>query len=93
MTSRPFALRIAADVLLFLSAFIFPWWAVLAAGALLLFFFNNFWEVMIVGLVIDVLYGGGFARAWGVPFAASLAAVALYEVLGRVKAHLFVYAG
>ncbi len=48
--------RIGFDILLFGMVFLFPWYwaAVLAIIGLMLF--KKFWEIIIVGLLIDSLY-------------------------------------
>ncbi len=57
-------LRIGANAILFLSVFVMPWWctALLTIGAI--FFFSAFYESLVVGLLLDSLYGVS-GHAWG----------------------------
>jgi hypothetical protein len=52
--------RVLFGIFLILSIFIFPWWISFLLSLLGLFYFENLYEVIVVGLGIDVLYGVHF---------------------------------
>ena len=56
--SKTFFIKRIIFSLLFLSlAFILPWWLVIISGLVLVFYFNNFYEFIVAGLILDSLYG------------------------------------
>lgn len=50
-------IRILTDVLFFGSVLFLPWWITLFIGILGLIFLENFWEIIVGGLLIDLVYG------------------------------------
>ena len=52
-----FLKRIILSSIFLISAFILPWWLVMFLGLMLLFYFNNYYEFIIAGLILDSLYG------------------------------------
>jgi hypothetical protein len=52
--------RVVFGIFLILSLFILPWWVPFLLSILGLFYFENLYEVIVVGLGIDVLYGVRF---------------------------------
>lgn len=53
-----FIKRIFISLIFLISSFILPWWLVIILGLILAFYFNNFYEFIIAGLILDSLYGG-----------------------------------
>lgn len=49
-------LRVLASLVLFVSAFMLPWWVVFMFGFAALFVFPHFIEFIIVMIILDVLY-------------------------------------
>ena len=50
--------RIILDLLLFLSILLFvPWWATVFFAVVLAFYFKHYYELIVVGFIIDALYG------------------------------------
>lgn len=52
-----FIKRIIFSLVFLLSVFILPWWLVIILGLVLVFYFNNYYEFIIAGLILDSLYG------------------------------------
>jgi len=52
--------RIISDILLIICSFVLPWWFVLFAVLILSFVFDNFYEAMVFGIILDSLYGSSF---------------------------------
>jgi hypothetical protein len=61
MSKSQFRLHIAKRVifstLFILSPFLLPWWLVIIIGLFLTFYFKNFYEFILSGLILDSLYG------------------------------------
>jgi len=53
----PFIKRIACSLVFLFLAFVLPWWLVIILGLVLIFYFNNFYEFIVAGLILDSLYG------------------------------------
>jgi hypothetical protein len=49
--------RILFGIILITSAFVFQWWISIVLAFVGLFYFNNLYEAIFVGIVIDSLYG------------------------------------
>jgi hypothetical protein len=49
--------RIIFDILLFISAIVAPWWFTGIFSIVILYYFKNFNEIILFGLVMDILYG------------------------------------
>lgn len=70
-------LRILIAIAIFLSAILMPWWVtvILAVISVLM---NPAEEIILVGLLVDVLYGAPFIPMLGIEFAGTILACALY---------------
>ena len=49
--------RVAYGACLILAAFITPWWCAVLLSIMGILYFENMYEVIFVGLIIDMLYG------------------------------------
>jgi len=49
--------RIIFDILLFISAIVAPWWFTGIFSIAILYYFKNFNEIILFGLIMDILYG------------------------------------
>jgi len=59
--------RIIVDVLIFLSIFIAPWWLSVFFISILFFIFKPFYEGLLFGLTIDLLYSNYREIFFGLP--------------------------
>ena len=48
--------RICADAVLFLSCMLFPWWLVLPLAVFFAFSFDGYYEVVLAGGLLDILF-------------------------------------
>jgi len=55
-------LRIITDLALVVSIFVLPWWLSLFFALACLFIFNNYFEVLVAGYILDILYGTNLYR-------------------------------
>lgn len=70
--------RILFDIALILSTLLLPWWFTCALTLLGVFLFLPFFESVIVGFVLDVLFGGGQGGVFeAYPFTISIGIVFL----------------
>ena len=83
--------RILADIFLLISVFIFPWWLVLFLGALGLFLFRSFYEMLFLGVIIDSFYNAPIAPFHGFQFVAMLLSVFLFVTAQTLKRHMRFY--
>lgn len=81
-------MRLLTDILLVIGAFFLPWWLVLPCGAVLFFAFPRFYELLLLALLMDLLYGLKTERFGGFAFVLSLGAAALFSVLTFVKSRM-----
>lgn len=73
--------RIIFGVLLIFMAFLLPWWMVFILALLGLFYFENLYEVILVGLILDSLYKLPFTL-WGFEFIFTLFfIIAMYLII------------
>jgi predicted anti-sigma-YlaC factor YlaD len=49
--------RMLADIIIFIAAFTAPWWIVFILAGMCLFIFEEYYEILFVGFIIDSLYG------------------------------------
>lgn len=77
--------RILADILLIGIVLFAPWWVSLGVAAAFLFIFRDFYELIAVGLLIDLLYAAPAPRFFGFQFVFSFAALLLFVVLRQIK--------
>jgi len=80
-----FSRRWCIDILLILCAFAAPWWFTLLAASLFFFVFESFWELLLLSLLMDLLYGTPRAYFFNVMFVLSFCAGPLYIFLTVVK--------
>jgi len=52
-----FIKRILISLIFLYCAFILPWWLIIILGLALVFYFNNYYEFIVAGLILDSLYG------------------------------------
>jgi hypothetical protein len=83
--------RILVDIFLFLAIFIFPWWLVVVFGVLALLAFSSFYEIVILGIVIDSLYNAAITRYHHIEFVVTIGAIFLFIVVEVLKRHLKFY--
>jgi len=84
--------RIIANIILLLGILYAPWWATAALAALLAFYFTRYYELIVAGILIDMLYGNSTLFFIHTPYVFSVSAVLLYALIGFLKTKLRVYA-
>ncbi|MDP3996728.1 MAG: hypothetical protein Q8P86_03490 [bacterium] len=81
--------RVTADIIFFFFILFAPWWASVIFGLVCLFIFERYYEILVAGLALDVLYGVGASKNGGFPViftvSASFAFVASLYLKERIK--------
>ena len=80
--------RILISLIYLFLAFSLPWWLVIVVGLFLVFYFNNFYEFIVAGIILDILYGG-IVTFEGFSFLFTLLTTISIIVLIRFKERLF----
>ncbi|OHA20195.1 MAG: hypothetical protein A2849_04065 [Candidatus Taylorbacteria bacterium RIFCSPHIGHO2_01_FULL_51_15] len=78
-------MRIIVDLLLVLSALFLPWWLTIFCACVLFFVFERFYELFLVALFMDLLYGVPTEMFAGSEFILSILGVCLYFLLAFAK--------
>lgn len=52
-----FGIRVIADIALLVAVVTLPWWAASILAIVAAFYFNKFYEILLLGICMDVLYG------------------------------------
>ena len=73
------------------SCFIFPWWFAFLLALILLFYFNNYYEFLLAGFLLDALYGADNYLFFRFQFALSLLAVIIFLISLKFKKMLRFY--
>lgn len=58
--------RILFDLFILASLFFIPWWVVVLLGVLGVFYFPAYYELVVFGFVLDILYGSSGGTGYGV---------------------------
>jgi len=77
--------RILTDGLLFVSAFVFPWWLAVVAALVLSFYYSNFIELMAVGFVLDSIYSVSGAGLFDIPYTLTGVTIVLFIIIRFLK--------
>ena len=81
--------RVFYGIFLILSAFFFPWWisvALVFFGAL---YFDNLYEAIAVGLIIDLTYGAGI-EIYGFTLIFTFALTLMLYILSVVRKRILI---
>lgn len=82
--------RLAADIVFLLSVLLLPFWVAIVLGLVLLFYFRNYWEVIPILFISDLLYAIPEHRFAGVMIISTLGAVVVYFLMQALKKRLIV---
>lgn len=65
-----------------------PWWMALGGVTLGAFYFKNYYEMIVLGVVFDLLYGaqGGFVAGYGIM--GVVGAFVLFVIIEKIKKEL-----
>ncbi len=82
-------LSLLSRILILTTPFFLPWWVVLVLALAALFFFETYYEIVVLGLICDVLYASShtFFGLYGLTLISGL----LLIIVGQIKKRLIMY--
>lgn len=82
-------INIIIRICILVSPFLFPWWVPLVFGLAALFSYENYYEIIILGLLSDILYNSNnsFFGLYGFTLISCL----LFVIVAQIKQRLIVY--
>lgn len=83
--------RLIADIFMLVGAFLLPWWLMLVALALCIFFFREYYEGFALGIIIDSLYNAPVPLLYHFQFFLTLLVVILFVIAEYAKRRLTFY--
>lgn len=83
--------RVIFNVILFISIFIFPWWISLFLIFVGIFIFNNFYEFILVNIIIYSLYVTKDNRLISSPIFFSSIVIASYIIIQSIRNNIILY--
>lgn len=81
--------RLLFGVFLILLPFVSPWWIPFMVAILGLFYFDNLYEVIFVGLIIDLLYGVKY-EFFGFNLIFTTTLLLSFYLIGKFKEQIFI---
>jgi hypothetical protein len=81
--------RVILGLLAVISVFVLPWWLVFLISLALLFYFDRFYEVIIIAIFADILYGS--VHFIGYPYLITLGTIIVFYIVTRFKKNLIAY--
>ncbi|MDD5050775.1 MAG: hypothetical protein PHV93_03480 [Candidatus Pacebacteria bacterium] len=80
--------RVSIDVALFFAIIIFPWWVTLPVAFLLAFYIDDFYELIIVGFLLDLLESSPSSRFWGFQFIFTFSSILLFFLFRAARSKI-----
>lgn len=77
--------RIVFDIALVLVIIVFPWWVSLPCACILVFYFENFYEIVFAGFFLDLLESSPSSRYFGFVYFFSALSIILFFILRWFK--------
>jgi hypothetical protein len=84
-------LRFIVNSILILSVFIFPWWVSGLLGLCALFYFHTFYEIVVLGLIIDSLYNAKVPHFLEFQFVVTIASILVLCISLYIKERIRFY--
>jgi len=81
--------RVLFGIFLIIVAFSLPWWCSVGLSIVGLFFFENLYEVIVVGIIIDSLYGKNW-EIFGWYFIFTLILFVAFILIGKLRKNLLI---
>lgn len=81
--------RITIGIILLLSTLLFHWWVPILIALFCLFYFDDFYEILVVGLLIDVLYGSKF-EFYGFNLFFTLLMLVFFYTIGKFRKQILI---
>ncbi|MES2436828.1 MAG: hypothetical protein V4519_02355 [Patescibacteria group bacterium] len=83
--------RILFDCILGISIFFLPWWIPFLAACIAVFFLDSFYEIVVLGVIIDSLYNAPIVRFHNIQFVITFLALFVTLIGSFIKNKLRFY--
>jgi hypothetical protein len=83
--------RLIANIVLLLSIFFMPWWITLLLGVIFISIFPNFYEIFIMGILMDLLYSYPKELFFNFNQIFSLGVILIFVFIEKIKKYLRFY--
>ncbi len=83
--------RLIFDIILVSTIFFLPWWVSVMLGVIAAFIFHDFYELVVVGVIIDSLYNASIPRFYHFQFVVSVSLVVIFILIQYIKPKLRFY--
>ncbi len=77
--------RIFTDIFIFFAAILIPGWTFFVLGAIGAYFFYNFYEFIIISLIVDAVYGFPIPGWYGFRFVFTTLAICVFVIIKIFK--------
>lgn len=77
--------RFFSDILIYLVAILFPGWGFFVLGAIATYFFENYYEFIVVALLVDYIYGFPIPGWYGFRFVFASLAILVFVAIKIFK--------
>ena len=83
--SKQISKRIIADIVLFLLILVAPWWLSISFALVSLLYFKSYYEFIIAGFLVDMLYGTAQSWLFDLPLAYFVISIFIFVLTGQIK--------
>jgi hypothetical protein len=85
------ATRFLIDAGLIILFFITPWWIPFLIAVALVFYYPSYYEIIVLGFAIDILYGAPTENFYGFTFVATLVGLTILLISSPLRRRLSFY--
>jgi len=83
-------IRVISDIILILIVFLLPWWVSTILALALFFYFEKYYELIVVAFIFDSLYGTASIYPF-IPYLLTIISILITLVLLKFKKNLFTF--
>lgn len=80
--------RIIFTAMLFIAIFVAPWWVGFIFSVIGIFYFNSYYEAIVLGILFDILYGVKGSISLGYGIMGFIVMIISFFIIKRVKQEL-----
>ncbi len=83
--------RVILDIILLISVFLFSWWITLLLGVVGMFAFRHFYEGIIAGFLLYILYSVPSTRIIASPLWFPVILIGVFFIITLIKKFIIIY--
>jgi hypothetical protein len=84
-------LRFIVDSIIIVSAFLFPWWVAMIFALIAVFYFTSYYEIVVLGIIIDSLYNASVPHFLGFHYMLTLVSIIVLFISMYIRERLRFY--